>query len=135
MRRRDFIKGLINYTLSTDVWAKRQGNIVFIDIYADEADNFLHLDAYVDDRCYRQDATHLQPAEDGYAVDVVDINWSAYNDKTFHLTKKEKVGLEEWLTDWLQEDWNDCGDIATQAHEVSMHTFSSCEKSKTHSNN
>ena len=100
MERNEFIKGIADYSIIPDVYAKRQGNIVFIDIYADDdADDILHFDAYIDDRCYRQDATYLQPAEDGYAVDAVAINWSAFNEKTFHLTDDEKKEMCRVVTE------------------------------------
>lgn len=106
-----------------DADAKRQGNIIYLNIGEVESGNFIHLDAYVDDRCYRQGATALQPAEDGYAVDAVDIRWAAYNDKIFHLTDEQKKELEEWIAEWLAEDWADAGEIAKQAAQLPAYKF------------
>ena len=118
MTRAQLINGIINHAFETDADAKRQGNIIYLNIGEVESGNFIHLDAYIDDRCYQQGATALQPAEDGYAVDAVDIRWSAYNDKVFHLTDEQKKGLEEWVAEWLAEDWADAGEIARQAEQI-----------------
>jgi hypothetical protein len=83
MTRTQLINGIINYAFETDTDAKRQGNIIYLNIGEIESGDFIHLDAFVDDRCYQQGATALQPAESGYAVDAVDIRWAAYNDKVF----------------------------------------------------
>lgn len=123
MTRTQLINGIINYAFETDTDAKRQGNIIYLNIGDIESGDFIHLDVYVDDRCYREDATYLQPAEDGYALDEVDIRWAAYNDKTFHLTDEQKKGLEEWIAEWLAEDWADAGEIARQAAQVSAWRF------------
>lgn len=123
MTREQLINGIINYAFETDTDAKRQGNIIYLNIGEIESGNFIHLDAFVDDRCYRQGATALQPAEDGYAVDAVDIRWSAYNDKVFHLTDEQKKGLEGWVAEWLAEDWADAGEIARQAAQLPAWKF------------
>ena len=123
MTREQLINGIINYAFETDTDAKRQGNFVYLNIGEIESGDFIHLDAYVDDRYYRERATALQPAEDGYAVDAVDIRWSAYNDKVFHLTDEQKKGLEEWITEWLEEDWADAGSIARQAVQLPAYKF------------
>ena len=118
MTRDKLINGIINYAFETDTDAKRQGNIVYLHIGDIKSGDFIHLGAYVDDRCYRQGATALQPAESGYAVDAVEIRWAAYNDKVFHLTDEQQKGLEEWITEWLEEDWADAGSIARQAVQL-----------------
>ena len=123
MTREQLINGIINYAFETDTDAKRQGNFVYLNIGEIESGNFIHLDAYVDDRCYRERATALQPAEDGYAADAVDIRWAAYNDKVFHLTDEQKKGLEEWIAEWLAEDWADAGEIARQAVQLPAYKF------------
>jgi len=128
MERNEFIKGIADYQITPDIYAKRQGNIAFVDLYGE--DDMLHFDIYIDDRCYRQDATYLQPAEDGYAVDAVAINWSAFNEKTFHLTDDEKKGLEGWFAGWLAENWEKGGSIARQATELSMWGFLECSRAQ-----
>ena len=122
MERNEFIKGITDYEITPEVYVRRQGNIAFVDLYGE--DDMLNFDIYIDDRCYRIEATALNPSEDGYAVDAVSINWAAYNDKTIHLSDEEKRGLGEWFTGWLEEDWDNGGDVASQADELSMHTFS-----------
>ena len=123
MTREQLINGIINYAFETDADAKRQGNIIYLNIGEVESGNFIHLDAYVDDRCYQQGATALQPAEDGYAVDAVDILWVAYNDKAFTPTAEQQKGLEGWIAEWLAEDWEDAGSIAKQAAQLPVWKF------------
>ena len=123
MTREQLINGIINYAFETDADAKRQGNFVYLNIGEIESGDFIHLDAYVDDRCYRERATALQPAEDGYAVDAVDILWVAYNDKAFTPTAEQQKGLEGWIAEWLAEDWADAGEIARQAVQLPAYKF------------
>ena len=123
MTRTQLINGIIGNAFETDTNAKRQGNIIYLNIGDIESGNFIHLDAYVDDRCYQQGATALQPAESGYAVDAVDIRWAAYNDKVFHLMDEQKKGLEKWIAEWLAEDWADAGEIAKRAEQLPAYKF------------
>lgn len=123
MTRDKLINGIINYAFETDTDAKRQGNFVYLHIRDIKSGDFIHLGAYVDDRCYRQGATALQPAESGYAVDAVDILWVAYNDKAFTPTAEQQKGLEEWIAEWLAEDWADAGEIARQAAQLPAYKF------------
>lgn len=123
MTRAQLINGIINHAFETDADAKRQGNIIYLNIGEIECGDFIHLDVYVDDRCYREDATYLQPAEDGYALDEADIRWSAYNDKVFHLTDEQKKGLEGWIAEWLADDWASAGEIAKQAEQIPVWRF------------
>ena len=123
MTRTQLINGIINYAFETDADAKRQGNIIYLNIGEVESGNFIHLDAFVDDRCYRERATALQPAEDGYAVDAVDVHWVAYNDKAFTPTAEQQKGLEKWIAEWLAEDWADAGSIAKQAAQLPVWKF------------
>ena len=123
MTRDKLINGIINYAFETDTDAKRQGNFVYLHIRDIKSGDFIHLGAYVNDRCYREDATCLQPAEDGYALDAVEIRWAAYNDKVFHLTDEQKKGLEGWIAEWLAEDWADAGEIARQAAQLPAYKF------------
>lgn len=123
MTREQLINGIINYAFETDTDAKRHGNFVYLNTGEIESGDFIHLDVYVDDRCYRQGATALQPAESDYAVDAVDILWVAYNDKVFPLTDEQKKGLEGWIAEWLAEDWADAGEIARQAAQLPAYKF------------
>ena len=123
MTRDKLINGIINYAFETDTDAKRQGNFVYLNIGEIESGDFIRLDAYVDDRCYQQGATALQPAESGYAVDAVDIHWVAYNDKVFTPTAEQQKGLEGWIAEWLAEDWADAGAIARQAAQLPAWKF------------